>query len=268
MAEGTAFLTIDNGLVDQRLSYLLCFPKPSKEEFRRRLRQLSSLGVTGVLLDGPQKVNGLRVLGKGCDSIVVKALMDGALVALKIRRVDSHVKTLIVEGENQMLANSVGVGARVRCFSEDFIVMDLVEGQHIDVFVRLAVEAEVKKVVVDLLKQCRRLDVIGLDHGELSRAQKHIVVKPRLEPVIMDFGSSSRSRRPANVSSLFSYLFLSKTELSTIVRKKLGTVFSDEEAIKALREYKRSLSENSFTKVLSFVASSEIEINSFSRSQP
>jgi len=254
--------------VDWRLSYLLCFPKPNEEELRRRLRQLSSLGVAGILLEGPQKVDGLRVLGKGCDSIVVKALMNSMLVALKIRRVDSHIKTLTAEGENQMLANSVGVGAKVYCFSEDFIVMDLVEGQRIDVFVRLAVETEVRKVVVDLLKQCRRLDVIGLDHGELSRAQRHVIVKPCLEPVIMDFGSSSRSRRPANVSSLFSYLFLSKTELSTIVRKKLRAVFSDEEAIKALREYKRSLSESSFAKVLSFVAPSEIEINNLSKSQP
>jgi len=220
------------------------------------------------LLEGPQEVDGLRVLGKGCDSIVVKALVDGTLVALKIRRVDSHVKALIIEGENQALANNVGVGAKVHCFSEDFIVMDLVEGQHIDEFVRLAGEVEVRKVVVDLLKQCRRLDVIGLDHGELSRAHRHVIVKPCLEPVIMDFGSSSRSRRPANVSSLFSYLFLSKTEVSSIVRRKVGASFDDEEAIKALREYKRSLSENSFVKVLSLVTSSEIEINSFSKLQP
>jgi len=224
--------------------------------------------VAGILLDGPQKLDGLRVLGKGCDSVVVKALADGLLVALKIRRVDSHVKALIVEGENQILANSVGVGAKVHRFSEDFIVMDLVEGQHIDVFVRLADEAKVRKVVVDLLKQCRRLDVIGLDHGELSRAHRHVIVKPCLEPVIMDFGSSSRSRRPANVSSLFSYLFLSKTELSSIVRRKVGVFFDDEEAIKALREYKRTLSENSFARVLSLVTSSEIEINSLSKLQP
>ena len=262
MVAGVALLAIDNGLADQRLSHLLCFPRPNEEEFRRRLRQLNSLGVTGILLDGPQKIDGLRVLGKGYDSIVVKALANNALVALKIRRVDSHVKTLIVEGENQRLANSVEVGAKVYCFSEDFIVMDLVEGQHIDEFIKLARGVEVKRVVVDLLKQCRRLDVIGLDHGELSRAHRHVIVRPCLEPVIMDFGSSSRSRRPANVSSLFSYLFLSKTDLSALVRKKLGASFDDEEAIKALREYKKSQSESSFEKVLSFVTWSEIEINS------
>jgi len=268
LATGTTLITINSGLTDQRLFYLLCFPKPSEEELRRRLRQLSSLGVTGILLDGPQRVNGLKVLGKGCDSVVVKALMDRAQVALKIRRVDSHVKTLIIEGENQRLANSVGVGAKVYCFSEDFIVMDIVEGRHIDEFVRLASGAELKRVVIDLLRQCRRLDVLGLDHGELSRAHRHVIVKSCLEPVIMDFGSSSRSRRPANVSSLFSYLFLSKTDLSALVREKLGALFDEEEAIKALREYKRNPSENSFKNVLSFVTPSEIEINSLSKLQP
>lgn len=258
MVAGATLLAIDNGLADQHLSRLLCFPRPNKEELRRRLQQLNSLGVTRILLDGPQAIDGLRVLGKGCDSVVVKALMNGVLVALKIRRIDSHVKTLIVEGENQRLANSVGVGAKVHCFSEDFIVMDLVEGQRIDEFVRQANGAEVRRVVVDLLGQCRRLDIIGLDHGELSRARRHVIVRPCLEPIIMDFGSSSRSRRPANVSSLFSYLFLSKTDLSALVRKKLEVFFEDEEAINALREYKKSPSEKSFQRILSFVTSSEI----------
>ena len=261
MASDVVFLSVEEEPVDHRLYHLICFPKPSEGELRRRLQQLLSLGITKILLDGAQRIDGLRVLGKGCDSIVVKALLNQNVVALKIRRVDSHVKTLAQEGENQRLANVVGVGARIYGFTEDFITMDLIEGLHIDKFVEVADEESIRRVVVDLLKQCRRLDLIGLDHGELSRARKHIIITSSLKPVILDFSSSSRNRRPANVSSLFSFLFLSKSGLSALLRKKLGTSFSYSEVVEALREYKKDLSDSAFAKILGFVASREIEIN-------
>ncbi|MEM0316774.1 MAG: hypothetical protein QXZ45_00870 [Candidatus Nezhaarchaeales archaeon] len=261
-------MSLEEGLRDRRLLHLLCFPKPDEEELRKRLRQLLSLGIMEILLEGPQRINNFKVLGKGCDSVVVKALMDDKPVALKIRRVDSHVKTLINEGENQKLANSVHVGAKIYCFSDDFIVMELIEGQHFDAFVRNANDYDVRRIVIDLLKQCRRLDLLGLDHGELSRAHRHVIVTSSLKPIIIDFGSSSRSRKPTNVSSIFSFLFLSKSELSILLREKLRVSFDDKEAIEALRAYKRCFSEDRFTKVINLIASSEREINSSPNPQP
>ncbi|MEM0217666.1 MAG: hypothetical protein QXM73_02800 [Candidatus Nezhaarchaeales archaeon] len=268
MAREPLRLSLREGSRDERLLYLICFPKPDEEEFQRRLRQLLSLGIVEIVLDGTQKIDNLKVLGKGCDSILVKALMNGKLVALKVRRVDSHVKTLINEGENQKLANSVSVGAKVYCFSEDFIAMELIRGQYLSTFIRKASSCDVRRVVIDLLEQCRRLDLIGLDHGELSRAHRHVIVTPSIKPIIIDFGSSSRNRRPANVSSIFSFLFLSKSEHSILLREKLRASFDDKEAIETLRAYKKSFSENCFMKVINLIASSEREINSPSNPQP
>lgn len=268
LAQESLRLSLEDASKIQHFLHLICFPKPDGEELRKRVRQLLSLGVTELIFQGPHSINNLRVLGKGCDSIVVKALMDYRVVALKIRRVDSHIKSLISEGENQKLANSVDVGARVYSFTEDFIAMELIEGQHLDAFIEKYGEQDIRKVVIDLLRQCRRLDLIGLDHGELSRAHKHVIVTSSLKPVIIDFGSSSRSRRPANVSSIFSFLFLSKSEFSGLLRGKLRSSLDNREIVETLRSYKKTLSEEHFIKVLKLIASSEREINSLSNPQP
>ncbi|MEM4576981.1 MAG: hypothetical protein QW701_05960 [Candidatus Nezhaarchaeales archaeon] len=257
MASRPIRLALEDGSEVPWLTFIVCFPKPSGRELQRRLQQLLELGVTELILDGPQNIDHFKVLGKGCDSIIVKALAKNIVVALKIRRTDSHVRTLAIEGENQKLANSVGVGAKVYGFSDDFIVMDIVNGLHIDSFVEKASNYDAKRVVIDLLKQCRRLDLLHLDHGELSRAHRHVMVTPDLKPVIIDFGSSSRVRKPSNVSSIFNFLFLSKRKLSALLLEKLGVSLIEDEAIKMLREYKRGLSEELFTKLLSMVSLGE-----------
>lgn len=257
MASGPIRLALEDISEDTWLTFIVCFPKPGKGELQRRLQQLLELGVKELILDGPQNIDHFKVLGKGCDSIIVKALVKKEVVALKIRRTDSHVKTLTIEGENQKLANSVGVGAKVYGFSDDFIVMDVVEGLHIDSFVEKASNYDVRRVITDLLKQCRRLDLIHLDHGELSRAHKHVMVTSDLKPMIIDFGNSSRVRKPSNVSSIFNFLFLSKSKLSTLLLKKLGISLIEEEAIKILRDYKRGLSEETFARLLGIISLGE-----------
>ncbi len=254
MATRTTRLTLKTGIEETLLSKVLCYPKPSQEELYKRLKQLRALDIEELILEGPHKIDGFNVIGKGCDSLVVKALLKDRVIALKIRRVDSHVKTLLPEGENQKIANGVNVGAKVYAFSEDFIAMELIEGIHIDVFIRQASQELIAVVIRDLLEQCRRLDLIGLDHGELSRAHKHIIVTTQAKPVIIDFSSSSKQRRPSNVSSVFSFLFLSKIELSHVLCQKLNVSFARDVAIKALREYKRTLSEESFKRILELVA--------------
>lgn len=211
---------------------------------------MEELGIEGLMLEGPLDVSGVNVLGKGCDSIVVKAFLDGKPVALKVRRTDSHVKSLFQEGINQKIANSVGVGAKIRGFSNDFIAMELVEGDPIGIFASKAQREHLAVTLRDLIGQCRSLDAVGLDHGELSRAHRHVIVTAQFRPVLLDFGSSSIQRRTSNVSSILSFLFFSKNEVSRSLIQKLNAPFEEGSALKALREYKRSLSEESFYRVL------------------
>jgi len=234
-------------------SLLLAYPRPEEAVLTRRLAELRSLGITHVELGGPKRLpSGLEVLGKGHVGVVVAARLRGRKVALKIRRVDADRASLAHEAEMLALANSVGVGPELLAHTDDFLVMEFIEGPHLPTW--LASRPGRRRVawaLRRLLEKCRRLDELGLDHGELSIAHSHVLVeKPstlRPEPRLVDFESASNRRRPANLTSICQYLFISG--LAERLQAILGPV--DREAlISALRTYKRQMSAWAFEAVL------------------
>ncbi|MCS7142032.1 MAG: hypothetical protein NZ888_07620 [Candidatus Nitrosocaldus sp.] len=136
------------------------YPHCSVEDAREKVREMDMLGVKGILLGGRSVVDGLRVLGKGCTSIVVKALLDrcsdgdggdgvcsgrsedrgtdhhGAIVALKIMRSDSGRASMEHEARMLTIANGVGVGPRLVAYGSKVLVMELVDGMHMMELVR------------------------------------------------------------------------------------------------------------------------------------
>ena len=68
-------------------------------------------------------------------------------------------------------------------------------------------QSTVKQVLGEVLEQCFRLDQAGLDHGELSKAPKHLLVDKAEKPFIVDFETASVERRVANVTAVCQYLF-------------------------------------------------------------
>ena len=126
--------------------------------------------------------------------------------------------------------------------------MQYVEGVLISNWLRRRFgQKRVKKVLVDLLEQCWRLDNAGLDHGELSHAPKHVIIDERDKPWIVDFETASLQRRTANVTSICQYLFIS--DLSAIVSGKIGDLVK-KGIVEALRGYKICKTQKNFCYVL------------------
>jgi len=232
---------------------LLAYPMPEADVVERRIRELKALGITHIELLGRKRISGLEILGKGCVGLVLAARAgEGQRVAVKVRRLDADRESLAHEAEMLALANSVGVGPKLLCHTGDFLVMEFIDGPHIPDWLLSGPEpGEVALVLRALLEKCRRLDEIGLDHGELSRAHSHVIiqVKPRgaPEPRIVDFESASTSRRPANVSSICQFLFIGG--ISAQVALLLGKA-DRERIIRALRAYKRRRGPEEFRGVL------------------
>jgi len=133
--------------------------------------------------------------------------------------------------------------------------MELVEGLSLPMWMDSlrgrGRRARVRSMVRPLLEQCLRMDAYGLDHGELSRAHKNVIVSNDDIPVILDFESASLMRRPSNFTSLAQYLFLGGSIAKKMVRV-LGPVDKDE-LLKCLRGYKAGEWKDAFeatTKVL------------------
>jgi len=239
-------------LRDKRYAIILCYPRHNSQETTRRIRELKSLGVEALEFVGEKTAFNVPVLGKGCVGIVVRALIDKKRVALKIRRVDADRIGMQHEAEMLKTANKVGVGPRLIGKSENFLLMVFVEGSLLPEWVeRLkgrGTRNRIRHVLRDVLEQCWRLDEIGLDHGELSRAPKHIIIGRDNEAHIVDFETASLQRRVSNVTSICQYLFLG-SQLAKTMRRRLGKV-DDDALIAALRDYKLERTNQNFLRIL------------------
>lgn len=229
-------------LVNEPYSAVLGYPRCSRKELESRIKELQANDVKVLLFEGNGKIGKLEVLGKGHVSVVVKAIYHGREIALKIRRTDADRATMEREGEFLRLANSVGVGPKFIKSSKNFLLMNLVKGINIYRFVESENSREkMLKVVRNVLEQCYRLDIIGLDHGELSDMRQHVIVgnKVKVKVTIIDFESASVNRRVSNVTAATQYLFIGGAVAKKV--RKLLKIHSIEPIISSLRNYKKDV---------------------------
>jgi putative serine/threonine protein kinase len=229
---------------------VLCYPRASEAELESRLEEVRGHGVTAVEFAGGASAFNVPVLGKGFVGIVVTARLGGERVALKIRRVDADRAGLEHEAHMLVKANSVQVGPKLIGVSKNFLLMQLVEGWLLPEWLSEHTEKRLVRCVLnDVLEQCWRLDSVGLDHGELSKAPKHIIIDKQQTPFLVDFETASVDRKPANVTSVCQFLFTSHGAVAKAVAEVFGEV-NREEAIGALRRYKNERSRENFNRVL------------------
>ena len=231
---------------------ILCYPKFDPTEVGNRIAELKSLGVAAIELTGLKRVENLPVLGKGCVSVVVVARNAVGRCALKIRRIDSDRSTMEHEAEMLRIANSVGAGPKLHAASKNFLLVDYIEGILFPAWVETlkgkGKRRSLQGAILGILEICFKLDKVGLDHGELSRAPKHIIITAERKPVLVDFETASVKRKPSNLTSVCQYLFIG-SEVSKCVRKIIREI-DVRVLIEALREYKQEMSEERFGKIL------------------
>lgn len=238
------------GLLRGRAGFLLSYPRYEAEEAERRLRELRDLGIRELELRGRHEVRGILVLGKGHVGVVVAARLGCVSVALKMRRVDADRASLETEAANLRVANRVSVGPGLVDASPNFLVMELVDGCYLADWVEGLGPSDggrLGRVLGCLLEKARRLDSAGLDHGELSRADRHVIVVGD-EPRIVDFESASTKRRCSNVTSVAHYLFFSRRMRGLIGR--IRPLPDGDVLVGALGAYRRAPGAVSFRRVL------------------
>lgn len=192
----------------------------------------------------------MPILGKGFVGIVVKANTDEDSKAAKIRRVDASRKELQHEANMLKLANSVDVGPKFHSVSKNCLLMELIDGNLLPFWLEsFNKKRVVKNVFRNLLEQCKQLDKIGLDHGELSKAPKHIIINKKMKPYIVDYETASNTRIVSNVTSICQFLFLSHGPVAIAASKIFGDL-DGRKIIQALKKYKTKKTKENFKLVL------------------
>ena len=227
---------------------ILAFPKVKESEIERRMVELKKLGVTHVSFTGPLQIEKCCILGKGYVGMVVLAKKDGNVIALKIRRVDSPRKNMANEAKLLKTANKVGVGPRFIKNSKNFLIMEYIEGEKIiDWSKKTRCTAKgIRSILNNILRECFLLDNSALDHGELSKIDKHVIVGKNRNTII-DFESSSTNRKPSNVTSATQAIFIG-TGLAKIIQKKIRLP-TRTKIINLIRQYKKNPTLENFEKI-------------------
>ncbi|MFC1506007.1 serine/threonine protein kinase [Thermoproteota archaeon] len=231
---------------------IICYPKPNEQEKARRIKELQSIGVKNIRLEGPKKIDGHQVIGKGCVSIAVLADTASRLAILKIRRMDADRLDMLHEVQMLKFANTSSLGPRLFHYSKNFIIMEYIAGSLIGEWlnnVRSFHLTKVKAVIKDILTQCYKMDIIHLDHGELSNASKHVIIRNSdWKSIIIDFESASRNRRPNNLTSIFQFIFKKKELLDMM---QISTeLFTSNDSNKILKNYKNNPSKRTLNQIL------------------
>jgi putative serine/threonine protein kinase len=232
--------------------HLICYPVCGTGEFSRRHQALEQLSIDSIELVGQNTISKTPVLGKGCVGIVVLAYRGVEKVALKIRRTDANRSSMRHEAEMLEKANRISVGPCLLDFTEDFLLMEYVEGMLFPKWIKTLrgrnAKRKLSRFLFSVLEQAWELDRLGLDHGELSHAPKHLMVKRGDEPCILDFETASVSRHVSNVTSLCQYLFIGSAA-AKVVQEMLSPINVDA-LVDALKIYKKKRNKDNFKTVL------------------
>jgi putative serine/threonine protein kinase len=233
---------------------ILTYPRVSLREAKSRVRQLRKLGVGKIVFEGHAKIGRLGILGIGTVGVVVKAEADGHIRALKIRRTDANRPDMEQEVKIAKLANRVQIGPEIFAHTHDMILMKLLESQEMGAWLKTqrgrGRRDRIRDTVHALLNQCHKLDIMGIDHGQLSDLRKHAVIAEG-KPWLIDFESASTERRPRNVTTAAQYLFVGGF-LSPKLRRALG-IKETKKLRELLSSYKKDLSGYAYSKILEYL---------------
>jgi putative serine/threonine protein kinase len=239
-------------LIEEPYASIVCYPRTNPTEIQERIEELRRLSISAVEFTGKTSASNIPVLGKGYVGVVVIAHAKGQRVALKMRRIDADRPDFNHEAQMLQKANTLGVGPKFIAESKNFMLSQFIDGDLLEDWLETQHDKElIRKVLVDILEQCWRLDENGLDHGEISKAPKHLLVDKANKPFIVDFETASIMRRVINVTSVCQFLFMGNSRAA----KMLGEVFGVKqkiELISALKNFKKKMNRESFEGLLEF----------------
>jgi putative serine/threonine protein kinase len=237
-------------LNEEPFAEVVCYPRTTPKEIENRITQLHDLGVLALEFSGNSAAFKFPVLGKGYVGVVVIAHINGERLAIKMRRSDADRKSLEPEARLLAKANSVKVGPKFVAATKDFLLMQLIEGNIFPSWVEEQCDKDIlRNVLHDILEQCWRLDEAGLDHGELSKAPKHLLIDRSNKAFIVDFETASSTRKVSNVTSICQFLFQSNSDSAKQITEVLGMRDKDK-LVLALKRYKKERNPNNFEVLL------------------
>jgi len=176
----------------------------------------------------------LKKISQGWRGVIYCALWRGRRVAVKVARSEEKIKALRKEMSILLRLKGEEGFPEIIFRGEDFFVYPFIEGTP---FGKLQLTPEKRKEVLrKVLILARKLDRMGIDHGELTRIEKNVLVTEKGDVYLLDFERGTEKGKGRNVNQFIQVL------------RREG-ILSPEEAVHLGKEYRRN-GEGAFKKLM------------------
>jgi len=177
------------------------------------------------------------LVGKGKRGVVYLDYFKGKKVVVKVARADSRAINKI-EDEARWLKrlNNFGIGPKFIGYKDGKLTAEYIDGKFFLDWFKDASAVDRKKVVREVMNQCRIMDRLGISKCEMHRPVKHILIS-KGKAVMIDFERCKIDLKAKNVTQFGTFL------------QKLGVGDVGEVRV-ALRIYRRKFDDESFEMVL------------------
>lgn len=141
------------------------------------------------------------------------------------------------------ILNKCDIGPKLIDVKKNYFKYKFVKGDFILDYFRLN---KSKPIIIDVLKQCRIMDKIGVNKLEMHNPYKHIIIENR-KPVMIDFERAYKTEKPKNVTQFCQFLMSKKVQDVSklkIVRKQF---------IELLKKYKHEPADSNFKNIINYI---------------
>ena len=167
-------------------------------------------------------------------------------VAIKVKREESKaVGRIKNEVKWLRLLNKSGIGPKLMFSTENYFIYQFVEGEFILDWIFKNENEDIRIVLIDLFKQCKRLDDLNVNKEEMHHPLKHILVTKENIPIMLDFERCHQTEKPGNVTQFIEFICRLEKELA-----KKGFKINVKKMRDLAKEYKDSYGKEVFNEIL------------------
>jgi len=186
---------------------------------------------------------------KGRRGIIYTAELDGKRILVKERNPSSDVDTIENEAEVLQLMNTHGIGPAFISMKNGLLVREFVDGIDILEWVADASGEQIQRVLIEILRECRTMDILRINKLEMHHPQKHILIRNN-KPMQIDFERAHRTEKPKNVTQFCQWIS-GKTWVPILTEKNIPIQRTT--IMELARNYKNVYTDDSFETIIRLV---------------
>ncbi len=197
-----------------------------------------------------EEVTNISYFTKGKRGVIYKGKYQEEIVCIKVKRKESEALNRIkTETKFIQALNRHGVGPTYLFSSEEYLVYKFIPGKYIEDFFANAKKPKIRKVLIEVLKQCFIMDKLGINKEEMHHPVKHVIIGKQIK--LIDFERCHYTEDPKNVSQFMQYIMMN----IPILKKKRINLDANK-IIHLTKNYKANMGEDSFSEIEKYLTSS------------